>query len=183
VLIVDLALPGMSGYEVCQRIRHRSPVPILLLSEHADESTIVAGLELGADDCISKPIRMRELLARTDAALRRPQLRQSPRQPAGSGQLIAGDVMLDLGTRTATRHDRTLDLKPRAFALLCHFVEHPRCVFPRDELMRLLWPIAPGRNSRTVDVHVHWIREQIEDDPRRPQRLRTLRKRGYRFDG
>lgn len=183
VLLLDLALPGMSGYEVCQRIRHRSPVPILLLSEQADESAIVAGLELGADDCIVKPVRLRELLARTSAALRRPRLEQAPRLPAGRGQLTSRDLTVDLDARTATRAGRALSLKPRTFALLCHFIEHPRHVFSRDELLRRLWPVAPGGHSRTVDVHVLWIRQQIEDDPRRPQRLRTLRKKGYRFEG
>lgn len=183
VLLVDLALPGMSGFEVCQRIRGRSHVPILLLSDQADESAIVAGLELGADDYISKPIRLRELLARTSAALRRPRLQPAACLPPETGQLISGDLMIDLGTRTAERAGRRLTLKPRAFDLLCHFVKHPRRAFSRDDLLRQLWPIAPGQRTRTVDVHVLWIRQQIEDDPGHPRRLRTLRKRGYRFEG
>jgi DNA-binding response OmpR family regulator len=182
-LLLDLALVGMNGYEVCQRIRSHSSVPILLLAEQSDENTVVAGLQLGADDCISKPVRAHELLARTNAALRRPHLQRRPGLPQGQGFLTSGDLTLDLGARATFREGRRLFLKPRTFALLSHFVQHPRQVFSRDELLRRLWPITLAQTTRTVDVHVLWIRQQIEDDPRRPQRLRTLRKKGYRFDG
>jgi DNA-binding response OmpR family regulator len=183
VLLLDLDLPGMSGLEVCRHIRDRSHVPILLLSEGSDESTVVAGLDLGADDCIAKPIRIRELLARTSAALRRPQLRRAPSLPRGKSALTSGDLEVDLGAGTAARDGRPLSLKPRTLALLGHFMQHPQTVFARDELLRRLWPAATRRHSRTVDVHVLWIRQQIEDDPGNPRRLRTLRKKGYRFEG
>lgn len=183
VLMLDLALPGVSGLEVCRQVRGRSPVPILLLSDEGDESAVVAGLGVGADDCIGKPIRVRELLARTSAALRRPQLRWAPCLPREQGVLVSGDLALDLGAQTATRGDRALCLKPRTFALLAHFLQHPRVVFSRDELLRKLWPVAPAGPSRTVDVHVLWLRQQIEEEPRHPRRLLTLRGKGYRFEG
>jgi DNA-binding response OmpR family regulator len=183
VLLLDLALPGMNGLEVCRHVRERSPVPILLLSPEPDESTVVAGLNLGADDCIGKPIRIRELLARTSAALRRPILRPAPNLPLAQGLLTTGDLSVDLGAQTATRDGRALSLKPRTLALLHHFMQHPRVVFSRHELLRRLWPIGVNRHSRTVDVHVLWLRQQIEDDPGNPRRLRTLRKKGYRFEG
>jgi DNA-binding response OmpR family regulator len=183
LVLLDLMLPGIDGFEVCRRIRQTSPVPILMLTARTDEVDVVVGLELGADDYIVKPFRMRELLARITAALRRPLL--------GSGQpaletppaLVSGDLRLDPASFTAWRGERELTLKPRAFALLQFFLQHPGRVFSREQLLAQLWDTPFVGDERTVDVHVRWIREQIEDDPGQPQRLRTIRNVGYQFRG
>jgi len=183
LVLLDLMLPGIDGFEVCRRIRQTSPVPILMLTARADEVDVVVGLELGADDYIVKPFRMRELLARITAALRRPLL--------GSGQpalevppaLVSGDLRLDPAAFTVWRGERELTLKPRVFALLQFFLQHPGRVFSREQLLAQLWEAPFVGDERTVDVHVRWLREQIEDDPGQPQRLRTIRNVGYQFRG
>ena len=184
LLLLDVMLPGIDGLEVCRRIRQTSGVPILMLTARTDEVDTVVGLELGADDYIAKPFRMRELLARIAAALRRPIL-GSPHvgdlPPAAP--LISGDLLVDPGAYLARRGEQTLTLKPRAFALLCFFMQHVGQVFTRDQLLQQLWDDPFVGDERTVDVHVRWIREQIEDDPSHPQRLRTIRNVGYQFVG
>jgi two-component system, OmpR family, response regulator RegX3 len=184
LVLLDVMLPGYDGFEVCRRLRQVSGVPILMLTARTDEIDTVVGLELGADDYIAKPFRMRELLARVGAALRRPPL--VPGQHADmlqAPQLIAGDLVLDASTYTVRRGERVLTLKPRAFALLHFFMQHPSQVFSREQLLAQLWGDPFIGDARTVDVHVRWIREQIEDDPSQPQRLRTIRTVGYQFIG
>ena len=184
LVLLDVMLPGYDGFEVCRRIRQVSGVPILMLTARTDEVDTVVGLELGADDYIAKPFRMRELLARVAAALRRPPLSLGPRSDMSPApQLIAGDLILDAGTYTARRGQRLLTLKPRAFALLHFFMQHPGQVFSREQLLQQLWDNPFVGDARTVDVHVRWIREQIEDNPSQPQRLRTIRNVGYQFVG
>ena len=182
IVILDINLPGLSGDMVLQRIRAASATPVIMLTVRGDEDAVVHGLSLGADDYIAKPFRLRELLARVAAALRRPSLGNAAPQPIAS-ILSAGDLTLDPATHTACRGERTLTLKPRAFALLRFFMEHPNQVFSRDQLLRQLWDDPFIGDARTVDVHVRWIREQIEDDPSHPQRLRTIRHVGYQFVG
>jgi DNA-binding response OmpR family regulator len=184
LVLLDVMLPGFDGFEVCRRMRQTSSVPILMLTARTDEVDTVVGLELGADDYIAKPFRMRELLARVAAALRRPLLGAGltmPIQPAPP--LASGDLLLDPGTHMARRGERLLTLKPRAFALLHFLMQHPGQVFRRGQLLRQLWDDPFIGDERTVDVHVRWIREQIEDDPGHPQRLRTIRNVGYQFVG
>jgi DNA-binding response OmpR family regulator len=184
LVLLDVMLPGYDGFEVCRRIRQHSAVPILMLTARTDEVDAVVGLELGADDYIAKPFRMRELLARVAAALRRPQLGHNnqyairPEPP-----IIASDLRLDPGKHTVQRDGWLLTLKPRAFALLAFFMRHPGQVFSREQLLQQLWDDPFIGDTRTVDVHVRWIREQIEDDPSQPQRLRTIRNVGYQFVG
>ena len=182
LVLLDVMLPELDGFAVCRHIRQDSGVPILMLTARTDEVDAVAGLELGADDYIAKPFRLRELLARVAAALRRAHLGQGTLKPVAP-ILSAGDLTLDPATHAARRGDRALTLKPRAFALLRFFMEHPNQVFTRDQLLRQLWDDPFIGDARTVDVHVRWIREQIEDDPSHPQRLRTIRHVGYRFVG
>ena len=182
LMLLDVMLPGFDGLEVCRRIRQISSIPILMLTARTDEVDTVVGLELGADDYIAKPFRMRELLARVSAALRRPLLGTGPAvsiQP--QLPLTSGDLVLDPATYTAHRGDRLLTLKPRAFALLHFLMQHPGQVFTREQLLHQLWNDPFVGDPRTVDVHVRWIREQIEDDPSQPQRLRTIRNVGYQF--
>jgi len=183
LVLLDVMLPGFDGFEVCRRIRKLSSVPILMLTARTDEVDTVVGLELGADDYIAKPFRMRELLARVGAALRRPLLGQGDSRSTDVAPIIAGDLELDPLTYTARRGGRVLTLKPRAFALLHFFMQHPGQVFSREQLLAQLWGDPFIGDARTVDVHVRWIREQIEDDPSQPQRLRTIRNVGYQFVG
>lgn len=181
-ILLDIMLPGFDGFEVCRRVRPLSAAPILMLTARTDEIDTVVGLELGADDYIGKPFRMRELLARLAAALRRPQLATMPEERLAP-PVIAGDLWLDPTTYSARRGGRPLTLKPRAFALLHFLMTHPRQVFSRDQLLRQLWDDPFIGDPRTVDVHIRWIREQIEDDPSHPQRLHTIRNVGYQFVG
>jgi len=183
LVLLDIMLPGYDGFEVCRRIRHISGVPILMLTARTDEIDTVVGLELGADDYIAKPFRMRELLARVGAALRRPVLGSEIIATRPAARVTAGDLVLDPSTHTARRGERFLTLKPRAFALLHFFMRHPGQVFSREQLLQQLWDDPFVGDARTVDVHVRWIREQIEDDPSQPQRLRTIRNVGYQFVG
>ncbi|MFN8570005.1 MAG: response regulator transcription factor [Kouleothrix sp.] len=183
LMLLDVMLPGFDGFEVCRRIRQLSGAPILILTARADEIDAVVGLELGADDYIAKPFRMRELLARVAAALRRPQLGGATIPIQHPPALTSGDLCLDPATHTVRRGDINLTLKPRAFELLRFFMEHPRQVFSREQLLARLWDDRFIGDARTVDVHVRWIREQIEDDPSQPLRLRTIRNVGYQFMG
>jgi DNA-binding response OmpR family regulator len=183
LVLLDVMLPGFDGFEVCRRIRHVSSVPIVMLTARTDEIDTVVGLELGADDYIAKPFRMRELLARVGAALRRPLLGANASLARPDARLTAEDLVLDPSSYTAWRGERALTLKPRAFALLHFFMQHPGQVFSREQLLAQLWDDPFIGDARTVDVHVRWIREQIEDDPSQPQRLRTIRNVGYQFVG
>ena len=184
LVLLDVMLPGYDGFEVCRRIRHVSGAPILMLTARTDEIDAVVGLELGADDYIAKPFRMRELIARVAAALRRPALGSAASGAvAHPHALVSKDLMLDPARYTAQRGERVLTLKPRAFELLRFFMEHPHQVFTREQILAQLWGDPYIGDTRTVDVHVRWIREQIEDDPSQPQRLRTIRTIGYQFMG
>jgi DNA-binding response OmpR family regulator len=184
LVLLDVMLPGFDGFEVCRRIRQTSGVPILMLTARTDEVDTVVGLELGADDYIAKPFRMRELLARISAALRRPIFgAASVGDCQPTAPLVSGDLLLDSNTYSVKRGDQPLVLKPRAFELLRFFMQHPHQVFTRDQLLQQLWDDPFIGDVRTVDVHVRWIREQIEDNPSQPQRLRTIRHVGYQFVG
>jgi DNA-binding response OmpR family regulator len=180
---LDVIIPGYDGFEVCRRLRQVSGVPILMLTARTDEVDTVVGLELGADDYIAKPFCMRELLARVGAALRRPGLGTERAVLRPAARVTAGDLVLDPSTYTVRRGERVLTLKPRAFALLHFFMQHPSQVFSREQLLAQLWDDPFMGDARTVDVQVRWIREQIEDDPSQPQRLRTIRNVGYQFVG
>jgi len=182
LVLLDVMLPELDGLAVCHHIRQRQQVEGPALRRPLAVKPHQRGLELGADDYIAKPFRLRELLARVAAALRRPRLGDGVRSTTAP-PLIAGDLTLDPAAHTARRGDRALTLKPRAFALLRFFMEHPNQVFTRDQLLRQLWDDPFIGDARTVDVHVRWIREQIEDDPSHPQYLRTIRNVGYQFVG
>lgn len=180
LVLLDVMLPVLDGFAVLRRIRLSSSVPVLMLTARADEVDTVVGLELGADDYIAKPFRMRELLARVNAALRRAGI-SAGAGGATLGELQVGDLRLDPAAHRALRGDRQLVLKPRAFALLQLLMQHCGRVFTRDQLLQQLWDDPFIGDPRTVDVHIRWIREQIEEDPSQPQRLRTIRGVGYQL--
>ncbi len=172
-------LPELSGVEVCRVIRQESDVPILMLTAKSSELDKVVGLELGADDYVTKPFSLRELLARIRAILRRSE------QAAGAAELAArvalGRVQVDLAGHRLLRDGQELPLKPKAFELLAFLLRHPGQVFTRDQLLEHVWGYEYGGETRTVDVHVHWLRSQLEEDPGAPRFLHTVRGVGYVF--
>jgi DNA-binding response OmpR family regulator len=181
LVLLDVMLPGIDGLEVCRRIRAESSVPIIMLTARVEELDRVVGLEVGADDYVTKPFSVRELMARVRAALRRAQMR--PDDEAGPRPVSFGSVRVDPARREVQREGEALALKPKEYDLLWFFVTHPGRVFSRDHLLEQVWGYDFAGGSRTVDVHVRWLREKIEDDPARPRHLRTSRGAGYLFEG
>ena len=178
LVILDLMLPGMDGIDVCRRLRAQSTVPILILTAKSDEVDKVVGLEVGADDYMTKPFSVRELLARVRSLLRRVEME---REVAPPDVVELGDLQLDLRGRQASKGGRDVALKPKEFDLLTFLAGHPRQVFSREQLLDEVWGFDFAGISRTVDVHVRWLRQKIEDDPGRPMHLVTVRGSGYKF--
>ena len=178
LVLLDVMLPGLDGFEVCRILRRESGAPILMLTAKGDEVDMVVGLELGADDYVTKPFSMREVIARARALLRRAET------PAAEPQTLAsGDLRVDLRARSAHRAGNPLALKPKEFELLTHFLRHRRRAFTREQLLQAIWGYDFAGDSRTVDVHIRWLRQKIEDEPGKPCRLITIRGTGYRFEG
>jgi len=179
LVVLDLMLPAIDGFEVCRLLRREMTVPILMLTAKADEVDKVVGLELGADDYVTKPFSMRELLARVRALLRRAET-----APAVEMELLAvGDLQVDLRRREASRQGRVLTLKPKEYELLLFLLRNRGRAFTREQLLDQIWGYDFAGDTRTVDVHVRWLRQKIEDEPAKPTRLITIRGVGYRFDG
>ncbi|HLF76117.1 MAG TPA: response regulator transcription factor [Dehalococcoidia bacterium] len=177
LVILDLMLPVMDGLEVCRLLRRESSLPILMLTAKAEEVDKVVGLEMGADDYLTKPFGMRELVARVRALLRRTEA--TPEVES----LVSGDLMVDLRRRQAFRGGEPLDLKPKELELLMFLVRSRGRAFTREQLLRDVWGYDFFGDSRTVDVHVRWLRQKIETEPAKPVRLVTVRGTGYRFEG
>lgn len=187
LVLLDLMLPGMDGFEVCRILRQEMNIPILILTARDDEIDRVIGLEIGADDYITKPFSMRELMARVKAHLRRERL---IREEVGSQQevtshdvLTFGNLTLDLSRREVLVDNAPIPLKPKEFELLLFLAQHRRQALSRQFLLERVWGWNFGGGTRTVDVHVHWLREKIEADPSKPSRIVTIRGSGYRFEG
>jgi DNA-binding response OmpR family regulator len=178
LIVLDLMLPGLDGFEVCRILRREMATPILMLTAKTDEVDKVVGLELGADDYVSKPFGMRELLARVRALLRRA---EAPAASEGE-TLTSGDLAVDLRKREATRDGKALALKPKEYDLLVYLLRNPGRAFTRDQLLNQIWGYDFVGDTRTVDVHVRWLRQKIEPDAANPVRLITVRGVGYRFD-
>jgi DNA-binding response OmpR family regulator len=190
LLVLDVMLPELDGLEVCRILRQEMNVPILMLTARADEVDKVVGLEVGADDYMTKPFSMRELLARVKAMLRRVRLIREDvageRREGEAGQdgaMIFGDLRIDLTRREATRAGQILSLKPKEFDLLVFLARNQGMVLSRDLILERVWDWNYGGGSRTVDGHVRWLREKIESDPAQPTRIITVRGVGYRFEG
>ncbi len=178
LIVLDLMMPGLNGLEVCRIIRREMQVPILILTARGGETDKVAGLEIGADDYVTKPFSMRELMARVRALLRR-----SEHVPPPDGDVLtSGDMTIDTRKRTVSRDGRNLSLKPREFELLSFFARNRGTAFTRDQLLNQIWGYEYAGDTRTVDVHIRWLRQKIEEEPERPARLITIRGVGYRFD-
>jgi DNA-binding response OmpR family regulator len=188
LLVLDLMLPGLDGLELCRAVRAESSnpavahVPILMLTARDEEIDKVVGLEVGADDYLTKPFSMHELLARVKAQLRRADMGAGGRGP-DMQQLTSGDLVLDVGARRAVRGAEALQLKRREFDLLVYFLRHPGQLQTREALLRNVWGYEYVGDTRTVDVHVRWLRGKIEPDPTAPTRIQTVRGLGYLFQG
>jgi DNA-binding response OmpR family regulator len=188
LIILDIMLPGMSGFDVCRAVRKELTVPILMLSAREEEIDKVLGLELGADDYLTKPFGLRELLARVGAMLRRAEMlrNQSINSAASTGEtatrlLITGDLAVDIGRRTVLRAGQPVELKPKEFDLLAFLVAHPMHVCSREVLLDRVWGYDYVGGTRTVDVHVRWLRAKLEQDPTNPELIQTVHGVGYRF--
>jgi DNA-binding response OmpR family regulator len=213
LIILDVMLPGMSGFDVVRAVRRQLTVPVLMLSAREEEIDKVVGLELGADDYLTKPFSLRELLARVRAMLRRAEMIQghyAHTQPvvhvaaapealdpapvaatngrnAGAPEyepvpvLVAGDLLIDRSRRSVRRGDEVIPLKPKEFDLLAFLAAHPQQVFSRETLLDRVWGYDFIGGTRTVDVHVRWLRSKLEPEAREPQYIQTVYGVGYRF--
>ena len=178
LLILDLMLPTVDGLEVCRILRREMNLPILMLTARAGEVDKVVGLEIGADDYVTKPFSTRELLARVRALLRR-----TAASSDDDEVIVSGDLRVDMKRREVTRKDLPLELKPKEMELLIHFMRNRGRAFTREQLLRDVWGYDFMGDSRTVDVHVSWLRQKIEEQPGKPVRILTVRGVGYRFEG
>jgi DNA-binding response OmpR family regulator len=180
LVVLDIMLPKLDGLEVCKQLRSRSSVPIIMLTARDDELDKVLGLELGADDYITKPFSIREFRSRVRALLRRA---RAPRQGADAHeeQLGAGGLVLDVSRRTVTLEGGHVQLTYVEFEILRTLMVHPGRVYSRRMLLEVLWGSADFRDPRTIDVHVRHLREKLERDSSRPEHILTVRSVGYRF--
>lgn len=187
LMLLDLMLPGMDGLEICRRVRAEvanpavSHVPILMLTARDDEIEKVLGLEVGADDYLTKPFSMHELLARVKAQLRRADMGGVPSNAPST--LESDDLTVDVAARRALYQGKELRLKRREFDLLAYFLRYPGQVLSRERLLRNVWGYESAGDTRTVDVHVRWLRGKIEPEPASPTRIQTVRGLGYMFTG
>jgi DNA-binding response OmpR family regulator len=176
LVVLDLMLPGVDGLEVCRRIRATRNTPIIMLSARAEELDKVLGLELGADDYVTKPFSPRELVSRVKAQLRRARL-----EPDQTAPVRAGELVIDPGARTVSRDGEEISLTYSEFEILLKLARSPRRVFTREELMNHLWGGSFYGDLRSVDVHVRHLRQKVERDPSAPALIRTVRGVGYAF--
>lgn len=178
LVILDIMLPGVDGIQVCRQIRRRSTVPIIMLTALGGEGDKVAGLDAGADDYLTKPFGMRELLARVRAHLRR-----NAETTAAMSIIASGNLEMDTERREVRIGGELRSFKPREFDLLLFLVKNAGRTLSRRQIIKAVWGDDFLGTDRTIDVHVRWLRSKIEDDPARPSRLQTVRGVGYRFEG
>lgn len=188
LIVLDLMLPEIDGFEVCRILRREMTTPILMLTARDDEIDRVVGLEVGADDYLTKPFSMRELMARVKAQLRRVRLlREELAKPEGTQtaqeKLTFNNLVVNLTRREVTLNDEPVALKPQEYELLLFFAEHKEQMLSREFILERVWGWDFIGDSRTVDVHVRWLRQKIEEDASDPKRIVTVRGGGYRFEG
>jgi DNA-binding response OmpR family regulator len=192
LVMLDLMLPRLDGLDVCRQLRTRTETantPILMLTARGEETDKVIGLELGADDYVTKPFSWKELRARVRALLRRgehtPAAASTAVENTGEDRriLTSGDLHIDVDRREVRRGDREIELPTRLFDLLVYLVRNKGLVLTRDRLLQHVWGYDYAGDTRTVDVHMRWLREKLEDDPASPQLLLTVRGVGYRYKG
>ncbi len=180
LVVLDVMLPGLDGFEVCRRVRLRSEVPILMLTARGEEVDRVLGLEIGADDYLTKPFSLRELQARVRALLRRSAVRESANRQE---QRQFGNLRVSPGERRAWLGEAEITLRPREFDLLAYLVRNQSLALSRQQILDGAWGSDFSGDERTVDVHIKGLRDLVEDDPRHPTRIVTVRGVGYRFEG
>lgn len=190
LILLDIMLPGMDGFEICRILRQEMNTPVLMLTARDDEIDRVVGLEVGADDYLTKPFSMRELLARVKAMLRRVRLVTEEVRAGADAEMVSsppvmyfGNLTLDLGRREVRVNEQPIALKPKEYELLLFLAQHQGQVLTREFVLDKVWGWNFVGDSRTVDVHVRWLREKIETDPGVPTRIVTVRGAGYRFEG
>ena len=194
LIILDIMLPEMDGLEVCRQLRRESSTattPIMMLTAKDDEIDKVVGLEVGADDYVTKPFGRRELLARVRALLRRAdyvplddeksEQEANNEVPRANRELVAGPLRIDLAGRRVNCRGQELDLQPKQFELLTYLVRNRGTVLTRDQVLHNVWGYDYAGDTRTVDVHVRWLREKLEEDPANPRLIQTVRGVGYCF--
>jgi DNA-binding response OmpR family regulator len=181
LVVLDLMLPQLDGLEVCRRIRARSTVPIIMLTARAEEIDKVVGLELGADDYITKPFSMREFRSRVKAALRRAEMQPHDTAATGDGPLDVAGLRIDFDKRAVRVRDEVVQTTFVEFEILAALASHPGRVYTREMLLTRIWGDSAYRDPRTIDVHIRHLREKIELDPKQPEYLFTVRGVGYRF--
>jgi two-component system OmpR family response regulator len=182
LLILDVMLPKLSGLEVCRILRNEMPVPILMLTAKADETDKIIGLGIGADDYMTKPFSVRELLARIAAMLRRVKMMQQPTVEKETVLRHHG-IEIDPASHTVKIRGKAVELNPKEFDLLTLFIKNKGLVLSREQILEKVWGYDYAGDTRTVDVHVRWLREKIEDDPQKPKLLSTVRGSGYKMEG
>jgi len=188
LVVLDIMLPELDGFEVARILRREMTTPILMLTARDDEIDRVVGLEVGADDYLTKPFSMRELMARVKAQIRRTRLAREEMeksvQPVIKHETISFDkLIISVSRREVTLHGEPLALKPKEYELLVFFAEHKGHMLSREFILERVWGWDFIGDSRTVDVHVRWLRQKIEEDPGNPSRIVTVRGGGYRFEG
>lgn len=183
IMLLDVMLPGGNGFDICKTVRQQGiHTPILMLTARGQVVDRVVGLKLGADDYLVKPFEMAELLARIEALLRRS-------ATSGTGATVVaetfrfGDIAIDFRRAEVTKSGRALELSAREFKLLRYFVEHRGAALSRDELLNEVWGYNAMPSTRTVDVHIAWLRQKVEDNPRHPRHILTVHGLGYKFAG
>ncbi len=185
LIVLDLMLPGMDGLEVCRVLRKEMNTPVIMLTARDDEIDRVVGLEVGADDYLTKPFSMRELVARVKAMLRRVRLMKEDLipDPALNSRIIrSGELEINLDRREMQLNNVTVPLKPKEYDLLVYLASHAGKAVSRDTILSEVWGWDYAGETRTVDVHIRWLREKIEHDPGNPVRIVTVRGAGYRFE-
>ena len=188
LIILDIMLPKLDGFEVNKIIQKELSIPVIFLTAKSDEISTVLGLELGADDYISKPFSMRELISRVKAVLRRLENTKSHSMPSQinnnpqKGKFIYDDIEIDIDGRRVLRNGNLIHLKPKEFEILVYLSSNQGMAISRDALLDKIWGIDYFGDKRTVDVHIRWLRKKIELDSQKPKHLITVRNVGYRFD-
>ncbi|MFN8440201.1 MAG: response regulator transcription factor [Caldilineaceae bacterium] len=191
LIILDLMLPKLDGFEVCRILRQEMSTPILMLTARVDEIDKIVGLEVGADDYLTKPFSMRELIARVKAQLRRVRLvreeaahlHNASEMEEALAQLKFGNLVIDTSRHEILLDGKALHVKPKEYELLLFFARNRRIALSREIILERVWGWEYDGGSRTVDVHVRWLREKIESDPTNATRIVTVRGSGYRFEG
>ncbi|RLT27754.1 MAG: DNA-binding response regulator [Chloroflexi bacterium] len=183
LIVLDLMLPRMSGMDISRIVRAERSVPIIMLTARDEETDKIVGLEAGADDYVTKPFSMRELIARVSAQLRRDRLSREAveHEQEGGTELRAGAIVLDAVAHEVRLDGHALAIRPKEFDLLEYLMRHPGQALTREQILESVWGYSYAGETRTVDVHIRWLREKLEAEPAHPQHITTVRGLGYKF--